>query len=74
MPTREDRPEDLSAVCRDVFGPEPELSESVPEYQRLSVFARAPGASSVARDKVDCAWNGKITAIEDGGVEIRFSS
>ena len=34
----------------------------------------ALGASSVARDKIDCAWNEKITAIEDGGVEIRFSS
>ena len=33
----------------------------------------ALGASSVARDKIDCAWNEKITAIEDGGVEIRFS-
>ena len=32
-----------------------------------------PGAPTVVRDKVDCAWNEKITAIEDGGVEIRFS-
>ena len=32
-----------------------------------------PGAPSVVRDKVDCAWNQKITAIEEGGVEIRFS-
>ena len=37
------------------------------------VQVAVPGASSVKRDKVDCAWNGKITAIEDGGVEIRFS-
>ena len=33
----------------------------------------AMGAASIARDKIDCAWNEKITAIEDGGVEIRFS-
>ena len=32
-----------------------------------------PGSSSVVRDEVPCDWNGKITAIADGGVEIRFS-
>ena len=33
----------------------------------------ALGASSVARDKIDCAWNEKITCIRNGGVTIRFS-
>ena len=32
-----------------------------------------PGASSIVRDTVPCGWNEKITAIEEGGVEIRFS-
>ena len=41
MPTYEDR---LSALCdsyRSIFGLDAELSESVPDYQLLSVFARA---------------------------------
>ena len=41
MPTYEDR---LSALCesyRAIFGLESELSESVPDYQLLSVFARS---------------------------------
>ena len=41
MPTYEDR---LSALCesyRSIFGLESELSESVPDYQLLSVFARS---------------------------------
>ena len=41
MPTYEDR---LSALCdsyRAIFGQEAELSESVPDYQLLSVFARS---------------------------------
>ena len=41
MPTYEDR---LSALCesyRSIFGLESELSESVPDYQLLYVFARA---------------------------------
>ena len=33
----------------------------------------ALGAQSVARDKIDCAWNEKITCIRNGGVSIRFS-
>ena len=33
----------------------------------------AMGASAVARDTVACAWNEKITAIEDGGVTVTFS-
>lgn len=41
MPTYEDR---LAALCdsyRSIFGLDAELSESVPDYQLLSVFARA---------------------------------
>ena len=31
------------------------------------------GDSSVARDRIDCDWNQKITAIEDGGVNVYFN-
>ena len=39
----------------------------------LDIQVAAMGASSIVRDRVDCAWNQKITAVEDGGVEVRFS-
>ena len=41
MPTYEDRLEDLVSAYRNIFGMEAELSASVPDYQLLSVFARA---------------------------------
>ena len=41
MPTYEDRLEDLVTAYRNIFGIESELSASVPDYQLLSVFARA---------------------------------
>ena len=41
MPTYEDRLEDLAEAYRNIFGTEAELSPSVPDYQLLSVFARA---------------------------------
>ena len=41
MPTYEDRLEDLVSAYRNIFGIEAELSASVPDYQLLSVFARA---------------------------------
>ena len=41
MPTYEDRLEALVDSYRAIFGLESELSESVPDYQLLSVFARA---------------------------------
>ena len=41
MPTYEDRLEDLTEAYRNIFGTEAELSPSVPDYQLLSVFARA---------------------------------
>ena len=41
MPTYEDRLEDLASAYRSIFGIDSELSESVPDYQLLSVFAKA---------------------------------
>ena len=37
------------------------------------VQVSVPGAPSVKRDKVDCAWNERIYADPNGGVEIIFS-
>ena len=41
MPTYEDRLEDLVTAYRNIFGIDVELSASVPDYQLLSVFAKA---------------------------------
>ncbi len=41
MPTYEDRLEDLCEAYRGIFGPDAELSAAVPDYQLLSVFAKA---------------------------------
>ena len=41
LPTYEDRLEDLVSAYRNIFGIEEELSAAVPDYQLLSVFARA---------------------------------
>ena len=41
MPTYEERLEDLVSAYRSIFGVDAELSESVPDYQLLSVFAKA---------------------------------
>ncbi len=41
MPAYEDRLADLCEAYRSVFGAEAELSASVPDYQLLSVFAKA---------------------------------
>ena len=41
MPTYEDRLEDLVTAYRNIFGVDSELSASVPDYQLLSVFAKA---------------------------------
>lgn len=41
MPTYEERLQDLAEAYRSIFGLEAELSEAVPDYQLLSVFARA---------------------------------
>ena len=41
MPTYEDRLEDLVSAYRNIFGVAAELSAPVPDYQLLSVFAKA---------------------------------
>ena len=41
MPTYEDRLEDLVTAYRNIFGIGAELSPAVPDYQLLSVFAKA---------------------------------
>ena len=41
MPTYEDRLQDLCSAYRSIFGQETELGAEVPDYQLLSVFARA---------------------------------
>ena len=41
MPTYEERLADLVSAYRSIFGIDAELSESVPDYQLLSVFAKA---------------------------------
>ena len=41
MPTYEDRLTELTEAYRSIFGVESELSASVPDYQMLSVFAKA---------------------------------
>ena len=41
LPTYEDRLEELTGAYRSIFGIESELSASVPDYQLLSVFAKA---------------------------------
>ena len=41
LPTYEDRLEELAEAYRSIFGIESELSASVPDYQLLSVFAKA---------------------------------
>ena len=41
LPTYEERLEELTGAYRNIFGIETELSASVPDYQLLSVFAKA---------------------------------
>ena len=41
MPTYEDRLEDLTEAYRNIFGIDAELGPAVPDYQLLSVFAKA---------------------------------
>ena len=41
MPTYEDRLEDLCSAYRMIFGQEAALTPEVPDYQLLSVFAKA---------------------------------
>ena len=41
LPTYEERLEELTSAYRSIFGVESELSASMPDYQLLSVFAKA---------------------------------
>ena len=55
MPTYEDRLSDLVAAYRGIFGPDAELSASVPDYQLLSVFAKAlDDTSALVLQAFDC--------------------
>ena len=47
LPTYEDRLAELCGAYRSIFGPDAELSAAVPDYQLLSVFARALDDASV---------------------------
>jgi len=51
MPTYEDRLQDLLAAYRSIFGLDARLTPEVPDYQLLSVFAKAlDDASALAVD------------------------
>ena len=50
MPTYEDRLSDLVTAYRSIFGIDSELSESVPDYQLLSMFAKALKGNGDMRD------------------------
>ena len=56
LPTYEDRLEDLVSAYRGIFGTGAELSPAVPDYQLLSVFARALDDVSAL---VLQAWNSR---------------
>ena len=63
MPTYEDRLSDLCAAYRTIFGQEAELSPAVPDYQLLSVFARALDDTSAL---VLAAYNSRNPAYASG--------
>ena len=63
MPTYEDRLADLCSAYRSVFGQEAELSPSVPDYQLLSVFAKALDDTSAL---VLAAYNSRNPAYASG--------
>ena len=55
MPTYEDRLADLLSAYRGIFGTDAELSASVPDYQLLSVFAKAlDDTSALVLQAFDC--------------------
>jgi len=55
MPTYEDRLADLVSAYRNIFGLDAELSASVPDYQLLSVFAKAlDDTSALVLQAFDC--------------------
>ena len=63
MPTYEDRLSDLCSAYRSIFGPEAELSPAVPDYQLLSVFAKALDDASAL---VLAAYNSRNPAYASG--------
>jgi len=58
MPTYEDRLEDLCSAYRAIFGPEAELSPAVPDYQLLSVLARAISGAAPPETQTARLWPG----------------
>ena len=63
MPTYDDRMEDLCSAYRSVFGQEAELSPAVPDYQLLSVLAKALDDTSAL---VLAAYNARNPAYARG--------
>lgn len=63
MPTYEDRLQDLCTAYRSIFGQEAELDEAVPDYQLLSVFAKALDDTSAL---VLSAYNSRNPAYASG--------
>ena len=63
MPTYEDRLQDLVSAYRSVFGMEAEMDPSMPDYQLLSVFARALDDTSAL---VLSAYNSRNPAYASG--------
>ena len=63
MPTYEDRLSELCSSYRSVFGQEAELSPAVPDYQLLSVFAKALDDTSAL---VVSAYNSRNPACASG--------
>ncbi len=63
LPTYADRLSDLCAAYRSIFGQEAELSPAVPDYQLLSVFAKALDDTSAL---VLAAYNSRNPAYASG--------
>ena len=63
MPTYEDRLQDLLSAYRSIFGQEAELDPAVPDYQLLSVFARALDDTSALGVQ---AYNSRTPAYASG--------
>ena len=63
MPTYEDRLQDLCSAYRTIFGQEAELTPAVPDYQILSVLAKALDDTSTF---VVAAYNSRNPAYASG--------
>ena len=63
MPTYEDRLQDLCSAYRTIFGQEAELTPAVPDYQLLSVLAKALDDTSAF---VVSAYNARNPAYASG--------